>query len=353
MHANKMTEKTETIKTQLEKGLTTKSLIVGIIMSVVIVLWGSLNTGIVSGWRGSINAPPYGAASAYLVDASMPLVVTSSFLFMALLMISLVNSMKLTFNRGEVAVIATMIITAGLISAAQAGGTSGPMLHTQPLAYSMMYNYVYSPATFNAIKAWIPQTLWPSDYAALVGTTQPGVMKSINWSIVSPGILWNIGFWGAFLFTFVFFMLLFRRLWVDVEALQFPMENIAGELVLMTQSSGEGTATGGRPKLFKAKWFWLAFLIMFIWEMLRYLPNFSMAWNSGTPGGFWSSADNYIGMVPGSGTISAGGINMYPIADLTSLAILPWVPLVVYASPWIMHAWHHFSRRTSKDSDLW
>jgi len=319
-------------KQELEKGLTTKALVVGIIASVVITLWGSHPTGMFYSFRDAINAPPYGGAGAYLYDGTMQLVLMSAFMFVILLIISIVNSVKPTFSRSEVSVIATMIMISGLLSGfAAEANTPAPSIFA-PLNYQFATHSVWAPDLVQGVKPYLPQWFWNVDYIAQVGTTST---LSINWAIVAPPVLWNIGFWICFMLTFFFFMLHFRRLWVDTEDLLYPTSFIHSELVLMTQSSGEGTSTGGKAKIFKAKWFWIAFLIMFVWECIRLVPWLPQAWDAGRTGYFWVSVDPYVGILPGTGTV-ATGINIYPQFDLTSQALLPWVPLVVYAAPWVI-----------------
>jgi hypothetical protein len=119
----------------------------------------------------------------------------------------------------------------------------------------------------------IPSWFWNSDYITRVAQISTW---SIDWSVVGPNVAWNIGFFGTLLLTFFFFLLLFRRLWVDTEDLLFPMENIAGELMLMTQSepkAGEGSAKVGKAKLFSSKYFWIALAIMLHACMQHHLFN--------------------------------------------------------------------------------
>jgi hypothetical protein len=96
--------------------------------------------------------------------------------------------------------------------------------------YFMDYIHVapfYDYASLDLMREWHPYlpSFYPSaDFIETIMTT------SMGWTIpgeLAPVMGWTMVFYLSTVLTFVFFVLLFRRIWVDVESLQIPIAKIS------------------------------------------------------------------------------------------------------------------------------
>jgi len=128
-------------------------------------------------------------------------------------------------------------------------------------------------------------------------------------------IVFLVGLTGLMLFA----VMLFRRIWVDIERLQFPLADILGEMIVNTERENSVA------KLFKSKWFLLGLLIQGGWMALVTFP--AIGERLASPG-----AESYA--------YKYGWIfNVVPAwprwkHEILSTAALPWVPLHVSLVPW-------------------
>jgi hypothetical protein len=116
----------------------------------------------------------------------------------------------------------------------------------------------------------------------------------------------------------MFVLMLFRRIWLDMEQLDFPIAKLGNQLVDMTQREDEK----GSVKLFKSKFFWLGFAIQFIWLLVEIVPNLNLS----------AEGWNLTNVMYGSEN-QLGGMEIIPRYDLSSLGLIS-SPLILMLEPW-------------------
>jgi len=120
----------------------------------------------------------------------------------------------------------------------------------------------------------------------------------VPWSEWTVPILWNTLRLLSYYLMFVFMATLWRRQWVDIEALPFPYATAAAKLIDMAYEK-----VNGRTKLFDNIWLWLGLLVGF----LAQYP-------------YWAWVIPGLGLTPLTYAYSIG-------IDLTPYVIIPNAPL--------------------------
>ena len=120
----------------------------------------------------------------------------------------------------------------------------------------------------------------------------------VPWAEWMPALSWNILRLIVYYLSFAFLASLFRRQWVDIEALPFPYATGAAKLIDMAYEKEDRSTT-----LFGNKWLWLGLLLGFI-AMFPY-------WGWVIPGLGFTKLDYAYSL----------GI------DLTPLVLIPLAPL--------------------------
>ncbi|MEM2699066.1 MAG: OPT/YSL family transporter, partial [Ignisphaera sp.] len=166
---------------------------------------------------------------------------------------ALVNKIggNIGLNKQELTVIATMIHVSwivptffGVIHVITMLGTARqiPAFHRWNLEYARNVNWMWGPDPFN-------DRLWES---WMYGGPVP-------WAEWMPALLFHIVRLIPYYLSFAFLVSLFRRQFVDLEALPFPHAMAIARLIDMTYEKVDG-----KIKLFDNVWLWLGLLIGFL-----------------------------------------------------------------------------------------
>ena len=125
-------------------------------------------------------------------------------------------------------------------------------LHTFQLTYySLAYAYTMEGVKF-------PELWLPRDPAVLEPFRLGG---AINWSAWIPTLLFWISSYITLYLANYFFMLLFRKPWIDEERLPYPALVTTYELLTSVKSEEDGTTNLSFFNLAKNKIFWIPFII--------------------------------------------------------------------------------------------
>jgi len=158
------------------------------------------------------------------------------------------------------------------------------------------------PSAFPQGEPWV--TYMTEDAPALWGPTDTKVLegfyyggKPVPWNAWTIPVLYWVSLWIAFQMMGLFVISLMRKMWVDIEALPFPMSIGASEMVL-------SAAEEGRPNLLRNKWLWTGFILGSVLE-IGYVINF------------------YYPAIP----------LFHLMIDLSTLNLLAWAPLVISFLP--------------------
>jgi|GEM_PF-750408 len=212
--------------------------------------------------------------------------------FWPLLVSSLMAALRGTsvFRRGEAALITGMLWVAwiiptgyGIMRVPLMLGTTRqiPAFHKWNLDWGRNVMWQWGPDPFN-------DKLWES---WMYGGPVP-------WDAWTPSILWNILRLTSYYLMFAFLATLFRRQWIDIEALPFPYATAAAKLIDMAYEKIDS-----KSRIFDNVWLWLGLLVGFI-AQFQY-------WGWTIPG---------IGLTPLTYAYSLG-------IDFTPYVIIPNAPL--------------------------
>jgi len=301
---------------EILKGLTRKSLIIGII-GVLIVNFFTAEYGLICdvwSWQGYPNW------TRNMYDASTAFYNSFAFAFMFMLIIAAINQVKHIFSAMETAVIYIMILVGGAVMNTGAGLEGAFVFFYQssiPFALGQAENVAaerYYEYTSSLIRADPEYTR----YMIQTSMAVPDVSKFMG------NILWVTLFFTCAIYSMYFLMLLFRRTWVDLESLQFPLGELSSEFIELTQPANS-SIDRSRVKLFKAKWFWIGFAIQFIYLFIEVGPNVITNWAASSPWSIMSS--------PPQADIPGTNIKIAPRFDLGTYALI-WSTLVISLEPW-------------------
>ena len=305
------------------KPISMKALIVGAIFVILVSMFMTINYNVTTSWPEWYGTT-YGRAptgSPYIAGWSkfiMGMCLGSLLLFV----VTLINMVRPVFKKTEVTVVWLMIFLTAFMSSLEWGNA-----YSQTPSFFFTYGWGY----------WSPTRCPPEEDAAKITMYMADIMgcgkdkeywqmvmstwwSPMRWDYAMPMIIWG----GTLLFVLsmlgVFLALIFRRLYVDVEALTFPIASIANDMIETSQRTEEG-----KIGFTSNKWFVIGFLIQFVWLFIVNIP-----WD------IW----NYVAygeQAPwGTGRGRFGDIHIYPVYDATQLAILPWVTLNIFLEPWLI-----------------
>ncbi len=302
----------------MHSGLNLKTLIVGSILTAIVAFVAGGNGEVYQMfyWRtiavGRINYP-------YWVPRVGVFLYAMGFATLIVLLLAIVNQIKPVFNRQEVTILVIMVFTAGFLNG----------------VYQMsdVLNHLLGIGK----GSFFPSNPIPEEDIALIeryaSPVLTGVMDKSYWQyththwwapidfskFITP-MSWGIAFIICLTLFVAFVMLLFRRLYINMEFLPFPIAEVQGEMVELTQKTEKG-----KVGFFGNRWFILGFAIQFVW-LTPLLIN--ALYNSISLGG----GDRYWWWYSGC----PEGILAVPLYDFTPNAILPWVPLLVLLDPWMV-----------------
>ena len=272
----------------------------------------------VAGWQGST----YGRspmASPYSADWGRFFFAMTS-ISLVLIVTTIVNMVKPIFHKRDIAVVCMMLMIAGFLTS---GGWSNAYSTCPPYLFEYGWGY-FSPtrmpaeedvARLQMFLADIMQCGADKEYWQMVMSTW---WAPIRWDYIMPMIIWGSTLLSVLGLLGIFIALIVRRLYVDVEALTFPIANLTNEMIETTQpKNGKLGFTG--------KFFLIGFLIQFLWIIIGNLPwdiYSYYAWGERAP---WGTARGRF-----------GDFHIFPVYDATLLALLPWVNLNIIAEPWLI-----------------
>jgi len=96
------------------------------------------------------------------------------------------------------------------------------------------------------------------------------------WAEWAPALAFYSIFAIAYYLTFYFWAAFFRRTWIDIESVPFPMATGAARLIEMASTgSSSSTKVTGVPMFLKNKYLWTGFGLMFLLEFQYWLPYFT------------------------------------------------------------------------------
>lgn len=279
-------------------GLTAKSIIIGALM--VIVLSGVYSDSGLNRFR--FWYPTW--------TQDMGTLEVYGFALMLIVVLAILNAAGNFFTKQEVAVITIMILM---------GTWWNFHLNLEQLANRIIFAYAFSPGTVlryagERLEFIDPLVFGPLRTPELVNMAVGKGIGAINWAAWSPTLLWTFMFWGGMALCMMFLALLMRHLYVEELNLPFTMVIAHEQLIDLTQRDG------GRLGIFRAKWFWIAFVIQFV---------------LGIPYVYFT-AGQYNAVTSGPGYVG-----IYPMSwewDYTKYAITPWAAYTVYLWPWLI-AW--------------
>jgi len=264
--------------------------VIGIIAVVLMTVFMSWMTGFVhSGFIMDWTQVPYDTVNWSFITFAF---------FWVWIVCLLTSGLGKYFNNAERLLISAMLYVSFLI----------------PTWYSGVVGFI----TYGGIVRKMPSLDWW--YALSKGTAQyfsPDVKDetiwlhffsgggSVPWNAWALPIAYGIAYFSAFLLTWYFVGALFRRQWIEVENLPFPMATGTISVIRLTES---------KPNLVKNVPLWIGIVIGIIGQAQFWLPFFVPA--------------------------LAFPTNNVPGWDFTYLTYtaLPWVPVHLSFSPWLIGA---------------
>jgi hypothetical protein len=246
------------------------------------------------------------------------------------IIIAIVNSIKPVFSRQEVVVLATMIMAASVVCGWYAYDSPfNNILGIAPGASSWGQGWINSGwGTGNTFWSYVPSIFGPQDPA----WWRAGILQRplgsgvVDWGPLTPTIVWFYLFLAGLVGIIGFTALLVRRVFVDVEALQFPTVDMTNGVVEMTQPGSKVA------KFFTNKWFLIGFLVQAIWFGALLLQGVLGIGNNGKGLGQVDWISYWVGKIPGT------NIYAWPVLQHEWLAgieaALPWVPLMISLPLW-------------------
>jgi len=228
-------------KTKLE-GFTTRAIVVGVIwMLVMIVLipW----IGFLSPWTNRKFEWPHNLLSAGPPEFSyrnywyIPLVVT-----LYPIIVNKIMPKKLKLTSWELAFVCSMLMPI-------VGIMCQPGL---PKTITALYAALTTPSLVDFVKQYSSPLLGPLDLEAWAGFKSGGAI--VPWSEWLLPMAWYMGFFISFFAFLIFISGLFRRLWVDIEFLDFPLANTISTFIK------EASSKTSEKSVFKSAFLWIGVL---------------------------------------------------------------------------------------------
>jgi len=298
------------------RGLTTKAIIVGLIGILAVNFLTSHSYLVDEYWAFEGNSPPFVAEGRKIYESTGIFYNSFAFVVVFMFVVSIINHFKHVFNAQEAAIICIMVMVGGAIQNTGHGQPGvWPWIIQSDLEFAMGSMSEEDAAVFYEL---VPPMLRPADpeYTRYIMTTS---WASPNIAMFGLNLLWGTAFLTFSVFSIYFLLLLFRRLWVDIEYLDFPIGNFTSNLVDLTQPSSPAV------KLFKAKYFWIGFAIQFVWLLIEVGPNVIVNWAESSPA--------YVLQRWPAGDIPGTGITIMPRWDLGAYALI-WSTLFISVEPW-------------------
>jgi hypothetical protein len=166
----------------------------------------------------------------------------------------------------------------------------------------------------------------------------PDRITTPPWGPMLPMMLWLATMMSFWCFIFVFSVVLLRYVWFTVEYLVSPPADIIASLIDYSQPVVETSGSSSRVSVafFKNKYFIIPFILCFVWSFLSYAFNqFNGLYTWYTTGDPTKAQQTATLNMGGFGPLK---LQLWPNFELTQLALLPWVSILINLAPhWI--AW--------------
>jgi len=273
-------------KVEVRKGLTPKALIIGLLIVVLQAVFLVPLRG-----YGGLTRPGY----------FLPL----SIIFWVSIVAALLNAAKPgLFSIQELTVIFAMVFV-------------GIAWSTIPWTANFVTGALYIGPSFAINEAdvlnLVPAWHWGPTDMSIIESTFLTSTWSINWGAFAEPLGWGLTLMIGMCMSSIFLGLLLRHSFVVREALPFPFATLQTELVKVAEPEN-------RPLgIFKMKFFWIGWIIMLLLRLPTWLGVFEI-W-AGSPAGARAFSDALAPIRAAWAPLDVGG------RDLTSLGLLPWVPL--------------------------
>ncbi len=272
-------------------GLSLKVLITGTLILIIVGIYG----GLMPFFGGPQLALSQLNPAMSVLEFQNQFISGFALMFILTIIIAPINRI-LKFSKHEMACLFTMI----LIGCMQAWVNHFGLYFLAESQFICFPPPIGGPAAVsNILKKLVPKMFTCIDCRYIIPMLKSNI--PIPWNAWINPLLFVIIFQFSIVFYFMFLSTtLFGELFVDVEELPFPLARAEYEFVKTIQS----------PKKLN-KWFWIGFAISFA-------INFPFIWS-----------------LLGPRILNVPLVLSYwaPIWDLTPLAILPWVPIIINLSP--------------------
>jgi hypothetical protein len=298
----------KSIKEVVLSGFTPKAVIISAVLHYIINLY-YVHQGAVF-WQHHFNRSSYGPAnlSALWGHQTSPFFTAMGWMTVMVIVIALINKFKPIFSAQEVAVMC-MIVPLGSIPW---GLYISVTMETLMIPFGIL---VKSPAEQVQLYQLLPDIWGPKSPIPWREFNANTNIWTIPWGTVMGISTWLMGFIISEVLVGVFLALLFRYLLVHVEYLNPPMSEIWTFLVNSSQRVGEKAVA-----LFHNKFFLIGFAISLIHTGVAWLQGWLTPFILRDFRSYFESR-GFI-RIPGW-----GDIYIWPVADITPQALLPWVPL--------------------------
>jgi hypothetical protein len=315
-----MTVEKETEK----KGLTTKALIIGAVLCIILSFEFAAH-------NGQLDTRNYywqtGKGEIFHRGGGWAVIIGLGYLTLVAMALAVINKIKPVFSKQEIAVILIMVLAAGFTYGFVdfgAGGNVTAAFLTPP--FGVYYKDVYNIDLANKFKSFYPSFLTlgdPTDpnvfayWDAAYYTWKGSGWSNVNWGIVLPATLWGAGLTICLALAVIMLTVLLKPLHVDAEALPFPLATIIADVGLSSEPN--------RTSLWKNKLFLLGFLVTFIYYGAQWVP---YTW--------YRILIEHRQELTGYAGLTPDGIrwNYLGLWDLCPLALLPWAVVYINTDIW-------------------
>jgi len=237
---------------QLLKGLTSRTIIIGIIMVTLISIYVGFMVVLAKPpalFFGPYGTPGRGYSTITLVDY------LSLLLFLCFIVSAVYKFGKLSIQ--EVTCLWTMILTTSLLGGPFGGGIGnatfglGAMYVWRGESYPL---YILAKNSISPLMTPLDDQVFAN--GLLLG---PGTVPWLAW--IGPIAFYTICIASGALY-FIFLGALFRKQYIDIESLPYPMASVEQQVLELTQVNPKSERK--IPHFFTAKWFWLGIAIALI-----------------------------------------------------------------------------------------
>jgi len=240
---------------ELVRGLTLKSVLTGIVVITIISL------GIQLTCPGTPLITSHGSWHTFS-KGWVNQIYAFGFSTLTMLAVHGLNRIKRIFSRQEMTILLIMVLTSTLMF-----GQCGP--HYAPVNW-----FLFGVGVGTSERTLDVEKIFNNVPPILAAGADPDYWKSVNaqvwaptnWSYILPGATWISLFFISLSFMCIFLALLLRKIYMDAEALSFPIGSTLVELSFLHGEREE------KKPIYKNKLFIAGFLFQFLWLALVNYP---------------------------------------------------------------------------------